>query len=229
MPELDRLAAVVFDLDGLMFNTEALYQQVGTELLARRGKRFEAELLDRMMGRPNAVALQIMIDWHGLSDTVPLLADESEQIFAGILDEQLECMPGLLVLMDALESAGIPKAIATSSGQRFVQNVLRRFDFVPRFKFILTSEDVVEGKPHPEIYQTAAARLGLPPRQVMVLEDSENGCRAAVAAGAFTVAVPSGPSRRHDFTGARFIAEKLSDPRIYAALRLPVRSDAPET
>jgi HAD superfamily hydrolase (TIGR01509 family) len=216
--ELDRLAAVVFDLDGLMFNTEALYQQVGTELLARRGKRFEAELLDRMMGRPNAVALQIMIDWHGLSDTVPLLADESEQIFAGILDQQLECMPGLLALLDALEASGIPKAIATSSGRRFVQNVLGRFDFAPRFKFILTSEDVVEGKPLPEIYLTAAARFGLPPRQVMVLEDSENGCRAAVAAGAFTVAVPSGHSRRHDFTGAQIIADTLADPRIYAAL-----------
>jgi HAD superfamily hydrolase (TIGR01509 family) len=221
MPELDRLSAVVFDLDGLMFNTEALYQQVGTELLARRGKRFDAELLDRIMGRPNAVALQIMIDWHGLSDTVSILADESEQIFAGILNEQLECMPGLLALMSALESAGIPKAIATSSRRRFVQNVLGRFDFAPRFKFILTSEDVVDGKPHPEIYQAAAARFGLPPRQVMVLEDSENGCRAAVAAGAFTVAVPSGHSHRHDFTGAEFIADTLADPRIYAALKLP--------
>jgi HAD superfamily hydrolase (TIGR01509 family) len=225
MPEFDRLSAVVFDLDGLMFNTETLYQHVGTELLTRRGKRFEAELLDRMMGRPNAVALQIMIDWHGLSDTVPLLAEESEQIFAGILDEQLECMPGLNELMDALEVACVPKAIATSSGRRFVQNVLSRFDFAPRFKFILTSEDVVEGKPGPEIYQTAAARFGLPPRQVMVLEDSENGCRAAVAAGAFTVAVPSGHSRRHDFTGAQFVADSLADRRIYSALQLPAPRD----
>ena len=82
-----------------------------------------------------------------------------------------------------------------------------------------------EGKPQPEIYQTAAARFGLPPRQVMVLEDSENGCRAAVAAGAFTVAVPSGPSRRHDFTGAQFVAETLADPRIYAGLQLPAPRD----
>ena len=109
MSHADRLSAVVFDLDGLMFNTETLYQHVGTELLARRGKRFEAELLDRMMGRPNAVALQIMIDWHGLSDTVPILANESEQIFAGILDEQLECMPGLHQLMDALEIGRRPQ------------------------------------------------------------------------------------------------------------------------
>jgi beta-phosphoglucomutase-like phosphatase (HAD superfamily) len=110
-------------------------------------------------------------------------------------------------LLDALETAGVLKAIETSSGLRFVQNVLGRFDLAPRFKFILASEDVVEGKPGPEIYQTAAARFGLPPRQVMVLEDSENGCRAAVAAGTFSVAVPSGHSRRHDFTGAQITAE----------------------
>jgi HAD superfamily hydrolase (TIGR01509 family) len=216
----DPLSAVVFDLDGLMFNTEALYQQVGTELLARRGKRFEAELLDRIMGRQNAVALQIMIDWHGLPDTVPILAEESEQIFAGTLDEQLECMPGLEPLLEVLEAAGLPKAIATSSSRRFVDNVLGRFGFAPRFDFILTSEDVVEGKPHPEIYEKAAARFGLPPARVMVLEDSENGCRAAVAAGTFAVAVPGGHSLNHDFTGARFIAENLADPRIYSALCL---------
>jgi HAD superfamily hydrolase (TIGR01509 family) len=216
----NRLSAVVFDLDGLMFNTEAIYQQVGTELLARRGKRFEADLLDRMMGRQNAVALQIMIDWHGLSDTVPILAEESEQIFAGILDVQLECMPGLERLLEALEAAGLPKAIGTSSSRRFVNHVLGRFDFVPRFDFILTSEDVVEGKPHPEIYEKAAARFGLPPARVMVLEDSENGCRAALAAGTFAVAVPGGHSLKHDFTGARFVAESLADPRIYSALGL---------
>jgi beta-phosphoglucomutase-like phosphatase (HAD superfamily) len=115
----------------------------------------------------------------------------------------------------------MPKAIATGSARRFVQNVLGRFNFAPRFDFILTSEDVVEGKPAPEIYQTAAERFGLEPRQVMVLEDSENGCRAAVAAGTFAVAVPAGHSWTHDFTGARFVAGSLADPRVYAALELP--------
>ena len=95
MSEPTDLRAVVFDLDGLMFNTEGLYQQVGTELLRRRGKRFEPELLDRMMGRRTPVALQMMIDWHRLSDTVETLSGESEQIFAAILQTQLAQMPGL--------------------------------------------------------------------------------------------------------------------------------------
>ena len=221
MPELRcDLRAVVFDLDGLIFNTEDLYQHVGRELLARRGHVCTAELLDEMMGRPGRVSLDIMIRWHKLSDTVEQLAAESDEIFAGILDTQLATMPGFLQLLQSLEAARIPRAIATSSGLRFVERVLGQFNLQQRFEFVLTAEDVVHGKPHPEIYLRAAERLELRPAEVMVLEDSQNGCRAATAAGTFAVAVPSGHSRRHDFTGASLVADTLADPRIYEALRL---------
>ncbi len=210
--------AVVFDLDGLMFNTEELYQDVGTEMLRRRGKTFDAELLDAMMGRPANVALQLMIDYHSLDDTVAELVTETDQIFAGLLEERLEQMPGLADLLDALERADIPKAIATSSGPTFAHAALRQFDLVARFEFVLTCDDIRDGKPHPEIYLLAASRLGLAPEALLVLEDSQNGCRAAVAAGATVVAVPGGHSRRHDFSGATLVADTLADPRLYALL-----------
>lgn len=214
------LRAVVFDLDGLMFNTEDLYQEVGATILARRGKTWTAELLDAMMGRPGRESLRIMIDWHSMECTVEDLSRETDEIFADILPHRLSTMPGLLELLDALETVPLDKAIATSSGRAFLEEVLGRFSLLPRFRFALTAEDVVQGKPEPEIYLTAARRLELTPAQMMVLEDSQNGCRAAVRAGAFAVAVPGGPSLRHDFTGARFVAESLHDPRIYAALGL---------
>lgn len=216
--------AVVFDLDGLMFNTEELYQDVGTELLRRRGYDFTAELLHQMMGRPSRVALQMMIDWHRLDATVEQLSAETEQIFGGILDTRLALMPGLASLLDALEAAEVPKAIATSSGRRFVTNVLGRFDLEPRFRFILTAEDVLEGKPHPEIYLKAAARFDLPPAKVLVLEDSQNGCRAAAAAGAIAVAVPGVHNVGHEYPGAAIIASSLGDARIYELLGLPSSS-----
>jgi len=220
MPPASPLKAVVFDLDGLMFNTEELYQWVGAELLGRRGKKFDAELLNAIMGRPPAISLQIMIDRHGLSETVAELASESAEIFAPVLDTRLDLMPGLADLLLALEAAGIPKAIATSSGPTFVMNVLGRFDLRPRFEFVLTCDDVTDGKPHPEVYLAAAKRFGIAPREMLVLEDSQNGCKAAVASGAFAVAVPGGHSREHNFTGAQFIADSLADPRIRAALGL---------
>src|SRR5688500_1664874 len=154
------LRAVVFDLDGLMFNTAELYQFVGGELLGRHGKTFEPALLDKMMGRQPQIALQIMIDWHGLQTTPAELAVHAEGIFAKILDERLECMPGLVKLLDSLEAHRIPKAIATSSPKQFVTNVLGRFDFEPRFEFILAAEDVVEGKPHPEIGRASCRERG---------------------------------------------------------------------
>jgi HAD superfamily hydrolase (TIGR01509 family) len=220
MPKSSPPQAVVFDLDGLMFNTEELYQEVGGEILRRRGKSFEAELLDRMMGRPASVALQMMIDTHGLDSTVEQLAAETDRLFAALLEERLELMPGLLDLLRDLEHARVPKAIATSSGRDFADAVLDKFHLRPRFSFVLTCDDIVRGKPDPQIYQLAASRLGLEPRQLLVLEDSQNGCRAAVAAGTVAVAVPAGHSRTHDFTGAQLIADSLADPRIREMLAL---------
>ena len=221
-PRVDDLRpqAVAFDLDGLLVNTEELYQDVGTELLRRRGREFTADLLDRMMGRPQQVSLQIMIDWHGLSDTIDTLAAETREIFVSLLDTRLAPMPGAVDLLDALAAAGIPRGVATSSGPEFASEVLGRLGLLGRFAFVLTSADVVQGEPHPEIYLTAARRLAVPPERMLVLEDSHNGCRAGVAAGAVVVAVPGGHSHRHDFAGARFIASSLADARIPAELGL---------
>jgi len=218
MPSNISLQAVVFDLDGLMFNTEDLYQQVGGEVLARRGKTFDSALIDQMMGRQSHIALQIMIDWHQLDDTAEDLAAESMEIMFGLLPDQLEPMPGLLDLLSSLEAANIPKAIATSSSRAFVTQVLKQFDLEPRFSFVLTAEDIANGKPAPDIYLRAAEQHGAAPPQTLVLEDSQIGCRAAVAAGTYAVAVPNGQSEQHDFEGVRLIASSLTDPRIYAAL-----------
>ena len=220
-PSDHRPLAVVFDLDGLMFNTEELYQDVGSELLRRRDREFTKELLGQMMGRPGRISLQIMIDWHSLEATVDELERETDEIFVDILATRLAPMPGLLALLNALEQANVPKAIATSSRRAFVETVLGRFDLEPRFRFILSAEDVIDGKPHPEIYLKTAARFGVPPDRVVVLEDSQNGCAAAVAAGTIAVAVPGGHSLSHNFAGARLSIDSLADPRLYELIGLP--------
>jgi HAD superfamily hydrolase (TIGR01509 family) len=148
------------------------------------------------------------------------LAAESNILFIGLLDRHLAPMPGLMDLLDALEAAGIPKAIATSSARALLDACLARYDMHRRFSFFLTAEDIAHGKPDPEIYLTAAARFDLNPSELLVLEDSQNGCKAAAAAGAFTVAVPARHSRTHDFSSASMVVENLSDPRLYKVLGL---------
>lgn len=213
-----KIRAVAFDLDGLMFNTEDLYTQVGSEMLGRRGKEVTRELLSEMMGRQSSVALQIMIDWHNLSDTVEQLERETDEIFDKVLEKQLAPLPGLLPLLDALEAASVPKAITTSSRRKFVDRCLLLTGIEGRFQFVLSAEDIVNGKPDPEIYVKAADRFGISPAEMLVLEDSENGCLAAVAAGAQTIAVPGEHSRDHDFSGVLCLAADLGDDQLYGAL-----------
>jgi HAD superfamily hydrolase (TIGR01509 family) len=220
MAESPRLAAVVFDLDGLIVNSEDMYEQADAEVLRRRGKRYDAELHTQMMGRPTAESLRKMIDWHALADSVESLQAERSLLRDKLLETSLELMPGLVALLDALEAAGLPKAVATSGHRSYAADVLGRLDLRARFEFVLTSEDVVHGKPAPDVYQLAARKLGLTPPKTMVLEDSFNGCRAGIAAGAFTVAVPNRHTRGHDFCGVEFVADTLADPRILAALAL---------
>ncbi|MFZ4732863.1 MAG: HAD family hydrolase [Pirellulales bacterium] len=215
-----RPAAVAFDLDGLLVNTEEIYPDVGAELLRRRGCRFDDDLLDAMMGRPQTVALATMIRWHGLSDSVETLARETREIFVGLLDTRLAAMPGAVPLLDRLAAAGVACCVATSSAPDYAHDVLARLALADRFAFVLTAHDVTTGKPDPEIYRLAASRFGLPPARLAVLEDSQIGCRAGLAAGAVVVAVPAGHSRRHDFTGVRLVAESLADPQLHGLLGL---------
>ena len=104
---------------------------------------------------------------------------------------------------------------------------LAPFQLAPRFRFVLTSEDITRGKPDPEIYLLAARRFGVPPAEMLVLEDSQNGCRAAAASGAFTVAVPGEHSRRQDFGAANLVIENLADRRLYEVLGIAVEEWTP--
>jgi HAD superfamily hydrolase (TIGR01509 family) len=214
------LRAVVFDMDGLIFNTEDVYTLVGKELLRRRGHEFTPALKKEMMGLKPQISFEIMISRCNLTDTWLELAAETNVLFVSFLDEHLAPMPGMFELLDALEAADIPKAIATSSPRVLLDACLKRFDMHPRFRFFLTSEDITHGKPDPEIYLTAAARFEYKPSELLVLEDSQNGCKAAAAAGAFTVAVPAEHSRTHDFSSASLVIDTLADPRLYKTLGL---------
>lgn len=220
MASAGKLQAVAFDLDGLMFNTETLYFDVGYEILQRRGHTFGNELRQKMMGLPGPVAFQVMIEHHQLSDTVEVLQQESTEIFSTILTQRLAPMPGTMDLLAALEAAKIPKCIATSSSRSFLDRVLAKYQLADRFSFFLTQESITQGKPNPEIYLKAAEQFGIEPSAMMVLEDSQHGCRAAIAAGTFATAVPGEHSQTHDFTGASLVANTLEDRRIYEALGL---------
>ena len=214
------IRAVAFDLDGLMFNTEDVYYKVGTELMRRRGHKYDKSLSDAVVGRPPRYCFETFIRWHSLDDAWEDLRDESEEIFISLLKEGITPMPGLMQLLDALETARIPKAICTCSSRTVLTAVLAPFAMESRFQFTLAACDITQGKPHPEVYLTAAGRFGVKPPEMLVLEDSQAGCKSAVAAGAFTVAVPGSLSLDHDFSFAPLLIEDLENGRLYETLGL---------
>jgi HAD superfamily hydrolase (TIGR01509 family) len=201
-------------MDGLLVNTEELYTQVGHKLLSRRGREFTTELKDLMTGLPGPVAFSLMIQQEHLTDSIEQLEHESEEIFEQLLPSQLRLLPGVHELLERLDRRKMPRCVATSSSPEFAKRVLSQVSILDRFDFVVTAQDVVRGKPAPDIYWQAAKRMAVSANQMMVLEDSHNGCKAAIASGACAIAVPGDHSQTHDFTGAHYRANSLLDPQI---------------
>ncbi|MGV3483203.1 MAG: HAD family hydrolase [Planctomycetaceae bacterium] len=212
--QLPTIAGVALDMDGLLFDTESLYWQVGQTVLGRRGHQFTRILQQRMMGRVGVMALQQMVEHHGLSDTAELLLAESDEIYAELIVAGVPTMPGLDRLIEALRRSGLPFGVATSSQRKFAERILGPMPWYSDLQFVLTGDDVIHGKPHPEIYQRAAYAIAIDPAQMLVLEDSGNGSASGVAAGAVVVSVPNECTHDHSFEGVYGIATGLDDPLI---------------
>lgn len=204
-----KIRAVCFDLDGLMFNTEHVFYEAAKELLARRNIQMSHAIMDQLIGRRPMESFTNLVQFLKLPDQPADLLAESRVIFDAMLDNHLAPMPGLLDLLGRIEQAGLPKGVATSSPRGYLEKVLGRFHLQPRFHLTLTAEDVVLGKPNPEIYLKAARTFNVEPGEMLVLEDSAAGTRAAVQAGAYAVSVPHEFTAGHDFSGTRHIIPSL--------------------
>jgi len=202
-------------MDGLMFNTEDLFDEVGKIALARRGHNFTRELKLKMMGRHAIDALQIMVDEFNLESTAEELLTETDEIIEEVFPKNIEMMPGLEKLINHLEALKIPKAVATSSRRRNVNYGFDKFNLHESFHFVLTAETTTNSKPDPEIYLTAAECFEIKPEEMMVLEDSPLGSQAGASAGAFTVAVPTIYTTDQDFSHVDLVATSLEDEQIY--------------
>lgn len=212
------IRAVVFDLDGLMFDTEALFHRVAGAMLAERGKQMTSEIMRAMIGRRAVDAGQAFRTLAGLDEPVEDLMAEAKTRFMAELDVAVHPTPGLFVLLDHLAARQLPLAVATSSRRSYAERLLKSHGLLNRFQFLLTAEDVEHGKPDPEIYRKAAERFGIPASSVLVLEDSAAGLQAAKGAGAFAVGVPHEHSPAENLHAAALIVSRLDDPAVLALL-----------
>jgi len=173
-----KITSVAFDMDGLLLNTEDLYNDVGEILMQRRGKLYRDSVRKRMIGLPAPQAFGVLIEAESLSETWEELHDETLAIFDAILPTRLALMPGAKELLQLVESLNIPRCVATSSSREFAEKALRQLGVLSHLDFVLTAADVPRGKPYPDIYLESAKRMGSDISSMLVLEDSPNGTRA---------------------------------------------------
>jgi len=185
------IAAVIFDMDGLMLDTEPIYGHAWQTAAAELGHPLDAGLYSRMFGRNNTDCEGMLLEQFGSG--FPLA--EFRIRWKALWDERVErCgiarKPGLLELLAYLEAAHIPMAVATSSGRDYVTRSLRYGGLDGRFRHIVTYSDVQRGKPAPDIYLEAARILGVAPADCIAIEDSEAGAVSAAAAGIPVLLIP---------------------------------------
>jgi pseudouridine 5'-phosphatase len=183
---------IIFDMDGLLLDTEPFYTEAHKILAARYGKVFDWTVKSKMIGLPAQSSAQVMIGLLQLPISVP----EYLEMRAPILEElfpKAEPMPGALQLTQHLKRIRVPQAVATSSARHhFDLKTSRHSLWLRLFDCIVTGDDpeIKKGKPDPDIFLVTARRLQVSPANCLVFEDSPAGIEAARAAGMYAVAVP---------------------------------------
>jgi HAD superfamily hydrolase (TIGR01509 family) len=210
-------AAVVFDNDGLLLDTEEAWTRAEEALFERHGSTFTAEHKRRMIGTSpaaSAVMLEEMLELPGRGRAL------MEELHEEVMEEALRGVPprpGALELIEAVRAAGLPVGLASNSARAFVERVLSVAGLLDgHFDVVVTADDVENPKPAPDLYLAACAALGAEPERAAALEDSATGAAAAIAAGMFVVAVPYFPDM--PIEGASLTADSLADPRVAEAL-----------
>lgn len=183
-------AAVIFDMDGLLFNSESLSFESAVTAAAHFGETIEWPFFRNFVGQqwPD-IRTQLLA---GFGENFPADQFRSTWIshYESLLDLRLDIKPGVVELLDLLDELSIPRAIATSSMRDKVDRKAGAFGLLERFDTIVAQGDYAQGKPAPDPFLTAAARLSADPAFCLALEDSHNGIRSAHAAGMMAVMVP---------------------------------------
>jgi pseudouridine-5'-monophosphatase len=204
---------VVYDVDGLLLDTERYYTEAYRIITARYGREFDWSLKSRMIGRRSRDSAKIIIEALDLPLTPEQWLETRKTLLEDLFPKS-EPMPGAVRLTRHLHSNGIGQAIATSSDRHFFDiKTSRHREWFSLFDCLVSGDDpaVKHGKPAPDIFLVAAARLGARPEQCLVFEDSPSGIAAAHTAGMVSVAVPD-PNMDHSaYSGADLILSSLEE------------------
>ncbi len=210
--------AVVFDMDGLMFDTETQDFAIHSDMSRRRGKVFTHAVQETVTGKRAHDVMSGLNEFWGKGEKVADLLAEQDELLIKAYKDNVAVMPGLRELISRLETAKIRLAIGTSSRGFLVDVLLKKHQLVGAFEVVITGDMVSRGKPDPEIYDLCLQRLGLEPQFCAILEDSVNGVSAGKASGSTVIAVPSELTKMGDFSAAHYLVSSLGDQKLFEIL-----------
>ena len=175
--------AVIFDLDGVLLDSEPIYLAATNTVLAREGRCLSPEDNARFIGWRYADMLAEIIPRLGLAHPIDYYRAETRRIILDTLSGPLEPPPGAVALLERIDAAGVPRAVGSSSARSWVEMILSALGLRERFPVVVGGDEVAEGKPAPDIFLRCAELLGVEPSRCVVIEDSLNGVLAARRAG----------------------------------------------
>jgi HAD superfamily hydrolase (TIGR01509 family) len=182
--------AVVFDLDGVLIESEEVWDAVREQYVRDRGGRYDAEVQRALMGMSSSEWSRYLHEVAGVPDEPDAINDEVVRRMLAAYRERLPLLPGAVEAVKRL-AARLPLGLASSSNRPLIDTVLELSGLTEYFTVTVSSEEVERGKPAPDVYLEAARRLDVPPDRCAAVEDSHNGIRSAKTAGMFVVAVPN--------------------------------------
>lgn len=192
---------VIFDMDGLLVNSEPVWAMVEDEVVSRRGFALHADIRNQFIG------MRMRDFWDGVkrayefAEPVEVFIDEVTSNMVVTIPIHATAQPGANELLAYLAERRVPLALASSSPMAIIEAVVGHFGWRGYFQHLVTGDEVPNGKPAPDIFLEAARRLGADPARCLVLEDSRNGARGAVAAGMTCYAVPDVSHGGSNFEG----------------------------
>jgi HAD superfamily hydrolase (TIGR01509 family) len=191
VPDVAPILAVVFDMDGVLVDTEHLWDEVREELTTEWGGRYTPEAQEAMMGMSSLEWSRYLHETVGLGEPPETINAEVVRRMLARYEVELPVVPGAVDAVRRLDGEGFRLAVASSSNRELIDAVLRRLDLAALFEATVSSEEVGRGKPAPDVYLEAARRLGVPPSSCAAIEDSASGIRSAHDAGMRVIAYPN--------------------------------------
>lgn len=207
--------AVIFDMDGLMIDSEPFHQMAFDKALQKWGSSLSIEENNASyVGITDIDAASDMVRKKNLSISPATLVGEKQKYYRSILEQNLVAQPGVIDLLAALKKKGIKTAIASSSTIEEIKIVCKKLDINNDIDFICSATQVAKGKPAPDIFLFASDHLQVDPQDCLVMEDAPSGVLAAKAAGMKVYVVPSRETKNRDFSEADKVFRSLSEVRI---------------